>query len=313
MAFGAGKVILFGEHAVVYGEPAVAAALDIGIGVASAAPSASLSFRVPQWGTTTTRDDGTRPGESLDRILRVLEETVGELAPLELCLDIGLPVGAGLGSSAALAICLARGFLDAAAPELAAAARTELVLAASAASEAVFHGSPSGVDHTTSVLGGFVRYQREAGGRPRFEPVLGVAPFELVIAQMDRGADTRAMVEAVAALRKRQPALVPKLIALLGETAEASIGPLERGDRTQIGELMNLAHGALVAVGVSTARLDAGCHAARSAGALGAKLTGAGGGGCVIALPRPGEAETLADVLRAAGALEVLTTTLGSP
>ncbi len=305
--FGCGKVILFGEHAAVFGHPALAAALSIGVEVTDAVPDdLDISLHVSPWGTRTTPGDGTRMGESLARILAAVEGDCGPVRPTRISMTSNVPLGAGLGSSAALAVATARQLilLSTSPPT----DPTDLILRAAAASEQVFHGNPSGVDHTTSTLGGVLDFQRHR--TPAFLKI-NAPPLPLIIAQMAEGADTGQMVAGVAARREALPGPVDALLGLLGDLALRARAPLMAGDGPALGLLMDLAHGALAAIGVATEALDRGCHAARGAGAWGAKLTGAGGGGCIICVSPEDRRGAIRAALEAAGALEIITTDAG--
>ena len=109
------------------------------------------------------------------------------------------------------------------------------------------------------------------------------------------------MVASVADLLHRQPHLGPHLCHTIGTLAEAAQAALCAGDHPTLGDLLNINHGLLVALGVSTPTLDTACHIARNAGALGAKLTGAGGGGCVFALTTEASTSAVLDAWDAQG------------
>ena len=301
-ASGYAKVILLGEHAVVYGQPALAAALSLGVRAERVANDGALRVEVPAWSVTARPEDGTRLGEALAAMVAVVERHAGEPPEGLLRVTFEVPIGAGLGSSAAMAVALARVMR----PE----AGDAFVLEAAAASERVFHGNPSGVDHTTSTVGGILRFTR--GGDPPCEPLTALAPLPLLIAQMEPGADTGEMVAGVRARLDREPEIVTQLLEWMGALTRHAESALSHGDAPRLGELMDLAHGALVSLGVSTAALDRGCHAARRAGAWGAKLTGAGGGGCLIALAPEASQAAVAAALEAEGAMRVLTTWAGA-
>lgn len=274
MAFANGKLLLLGEHSVVHGEPAIAAALDLG--VAASAVAAPARLRCEAWGLDAAPGDGTRVGEAFAALLSALPDPI---RPAAVVLDPSVPAGAGLGSSAAMAVATARALAELAGVALS----DEQLEAAALASEKVFHGNPSGLDHAVAIHGGLLRYVRTPSGR-RFSPLPCARRLDLVVAQVEPGADTGRMVAAVGAQRARLGAIGVALHRLVGEVvrrAEAAIGA---GELELLGELMSVDHHLLGAMGVSTPALDAACHAARAAGALGAKLTGSGGGGCVIAL-----------------------------
>jgi mevalonate kinase len=296
MTVGYAKVILFGEHAVVHGQPALAAALSACVRLVHAQPSPTTRVVLNPGGTLFEPNDGTRLGLAL----AALCDAIGTRPQQRITLDSSIPPGAGLGSSAAMAVALARHFAPGAdMPSLLGAAR---------AWECVFHSNPSGVDHTTSALGGVIRFQR--GAEPEFGAVK-IQPLPLVIAQMQAGADTGRMVDGVRDRLARRPGPMTAALQLLGDCAREALPVLVAGDIEAVGELMDIAQGGLAAIGVSTGRLDAACDVARAAGAAGAKLTGAGGGGCVIAACQPQQQSEVARALEAAGALRVLATHAG--
>ncbi len=148
--------------------------------------------------------------------------------------------------------------------------------------ESIFHGSPSGVDHTVATLGGCLRFQR--GATPAYRRIPIGAPVPLVIAFAPREAAGRQMVEGLRARHDTHPALYERLFDTIGEVVEAGALALAAGDLETLGRLFTLNHDLLRACGVSSAANDELVALARTHGALGAKLTGAGGGGSVIAL-----------------------------
>ena len=283
---GHGKLILFGEHAVVYGHPALVAGLERGVTARArrCPPPTTLRLRGPfGLAEEVSPDPGGAP---LARSLSALLEVLRPPGPLGLEADLELWPGAGLGSSAALAAALARAI----APD----GEEALLEQAVEASEQVFHGHPSGVDQAAALRGGLIRFERPAPGHPPLlrplERPPGATPLTLAVCLAAPGASTAEMVAAVGARHRRHPQATTALFRAIGELAEEADALLASTDPTvpeELGELMDINHGALAALGVSTAALDAACHLARGAGALGAKLTGAGGGGCVFALARP--------------------------
>jgi mevalonate kinase len=190
-----------------------------------------------------------------------------------------LPAGSGLGVSAALGVALARAVLgvtrESSPPDV-----SERVLAAAAAWEGVFHGAPSGVDAAVAERGGCIQFSRGGG----IEPVRLARPLPLVVAVAGPPASTKLMVSEVARLRERRPDVVRKafdgILALVNNARLC----LEAGDLPGLGKLMDLNQMLLAGLMVSTEGIERVCDIARKAGALGAKLTGAGGGGVVVAL-----------------------------
>jgi len=274
MARAAAKVILLGEHAVVYGAPALAAALDRGVrAVAERAPSDRIQLGER---THAAGDDS-----EVVRALVALRASL-DAPPLAVTAELEIPAGAGLGASAALGVAIARAVLEAVAPgtDLGLPATRARVLEAAAAWERVFHGNPSGIDAAASECGGCIRYSRETGSA---NVVLG-RPLPLAVAVAGPPASTREMVESVARLAARRPDLVGKTVSGITALVENARLCIEAGDAPGLGKLMDLNQMLLSGLMVSTEGIERACQTARLAGALGAKLTGAGGGGCVIAL-----------------------------
>jgi mevalonate kinase len=283
---GWGKIILFGEHAVVYGYPALAAALDRGVEIAAVPTPAGGTLRldIPAWNIAVTA------GRDLhhDRVGRALAAIADELGigfpPVSLVGDAQIPVGAGLGSSAALAVAVARALLvhEGRPPD----ART--VTAAASASEALMHGRASGVDVALAIAGGIGVFRRSSGLRP-----LTVAPLRVLVGPSGEPRATSEMVERVAEVTGGKTA--DARLSELGRLTDTGTTALLAGELAEVGAAMDRAHAVLGELGVSTPRLDSLCEAARGAGAHGAKLTGAGGGGAIIAIaPRDREPAVLA-------------------
>jgi mevalonate kinase len=264
-AFAPGKLILMGEHAVVYGHPALAIAVDKGMTV-------TLRERNGPTGLDSPGIDDVRLTHALNTVLPT--------AGWGVHIDSTLPIGRGMGSSAALAVALARATLAAEGRPATSDAVDELALKV----EKVFHGNPSGVDQAVCARGGAIRFQRGPSG-PSFEPV-ALPDLPIVVIDSGTAGNTAELVAGVAA---RQPSVDPYLTKM-GELLDATWPALLAGDLPTIGQAWHENHWLLRAIGVSTPTLDQIVRLAVEAGALGAKLAGAGGGGVVIALapdPQP--------------------------
>jgi mevalonate kinase len=290
--FAHGKVILFGEHAVVHGAPALAVGIDRGVRVSaspreSGAPTtlrirSSASLRRLRGGrevdgTVVADENGEGAARALAAMLAVTRAGGVTLGPVALDAEIDLPPGGGLGCSAALGVAVARA-LDPEALPLAVAERA-------GAWEGVFHGNPSGVDAVVAALGGCVLFERAVGGG--FPTIARVrSPGQMILCVGDTGnpASTRSMVESVARIRERRPEATQRTFDAIATLVKNARLAIEAADRRAIGQLLDLNQMLLAGLFVSTAEIEQMCAAARRVGALGAKLTGAGGGGCVIAL-----------------------------
>ena len=266
--FGHGKVILLGEHAVVFGQPAVAAGIRAGVRVHVSPGTGAIS--APAWALEAQVGDDSLPGQAVRRLLERLN-TDG--AGLDFWLESEVPARAGLGSSAAMAVAIARAIAA-----RAGAGEAE-ILAAAAAAESVFHRTPSGIDAAAASRGRLGQFDKQNGWRDL--PLK--TPFELCIGLSGQSHDTGALVASVADLCASTP-VARRLVDAMGDLARASMEALAEGDVSALARMFNMAHGLLSGLGVSTPTLDDLVHTARTAGALGAKLTGAGGGGAIIAI-----------------------------
>lgn len=284
----AGKVILLGEHAVVYGSPALVIGLDRG---ASAEVQLSEVTELVLGDSRHLLEPEPSAEEALPaRAFRALLQLFS--APkLTARATLALPAGAGLGASAAIGVALARAIT-----ELSTARGLAVPSVASAALtwENVFHGNASGVDTAAAEQGGCLWFRR--GQAP--ERLAPGRPLTLLIAQVEQGASTRRMVEGVATQRAAQPARVDGLLADIAALVERARVCLLAGEHGELGQLMSRNHHLLAELGVSTPALDRAVSVAEQAGALGAKLTGAGGGGCVVALVDGARRETVREAWR---------------
>src|SRR5262249_22239344 len=242
----------------------------------------------------------------LDSAFEAVAGATGHPA-VRITVDSTLPVSMGLGSSAALAVAVSRCLLGASGAHPSPAR----VLALALKVEETFHGTPSGVGHAVSAHAAPLLYRRADPARPgrpgRVRRIRIGAPATLVLALVGPRRGTQ---ETVAALRRRAarwPGRYGRLFTEMGRLAVEGTTALEGGDLESLGDAMNVNHGLLAPAGASPPALDTAVDTLRHAGALGAKLTGAGGdGGAVVALFRKAPA---AGVLERAG-LAVLTSEL---
>ena len=249
--------------------------------------------RVEVWADSPPYPDELR--ETLRRAFCAVLEGYQQQRPgLEIRISRGLPPGAGLGCSAALGVAVVRA-LDS---SLGIERHAEQVAEESWRWERVFHGNPSGIDSAIAASGGIALFRR---GEPLRLVESSVEPL-LVIGHSGRSASTRAMVEKVARLHAERPGAVEKIFDEIAELVLCGSAALEAGDAMGLAELMDRDQVLLRELGVSTPRLDEMCQAALRAGAAGAKLTGSGGGGCMIALVENGRvAENVLEALRGLG------------
>lgn len=306
---GSGKVILLGEHAVVHGVPAIAAGLAVG--ASARAHDGEAILTIAPWGVTVKRAEDTPLGAALAALVAArLAEARGGETPREHAIDasIELPSSAGLGSSAALGVATLRA-LDLADGIARDFDRSQSI---ALAWERVFHGNPSGIDTAVALSGGLVRFRRHpAAGERALEPLSAGVAMRLVVGHSGQPGSTKETVARVGARK------LDDSVAFEAELADfrAVVAEGERaviaGELEALGASFDRCHALLARWGVSTDALDAMCERARDAGALGAKLTGGGGGGCMIALVRDEAAAARVRAALASMGREAFETTIG--
>jgi mevalonate kinase len=225
-----------------------------------------------------------------------------EDAPVKVQILSAIPHSRGLGSSAAVAAAIARSVTNWAGVQLTTAGLYDIVQQA----ERIAHGNPSGLDARAVTSNGAIRFDYGA-----ISPVRIGAPLSFVLADSGIAGSTAEAVGAVRDRREADPEHMESLLSDLADIAEGAIDDLASGDRDAIGARMREAHVLLDAIGVSSETLNRLVAAANDAGALGAKLTGGGLGGCIIALAESSaHAEALGSALRRAGAPRTWTATV---
>lgn len=272
------KLILVGEHSVVHGQPAISIPFPL-VGVESVVESASDGIYLE---STFYKGPMESAPEILTGIVQTIEQTLKVLdmrnANLVIRVHSTIPPGKGLGSSASVAIAIIKSlFVYADQPYT-----NDQLLQLANISETYAHGAPSGIDSLTITAANPIWYQKQ-------HPIQSITPqgeFHFVVADTGLNADTKTAVDTVTKLFKTFPKKAYTAVERLGEITHQVRGALEKSSKQMLGTLLNDAQKELEAIGVSNTSLNRLIHFARQEGSLGAKLTGAGHGGCMIALAK---------------------------
>ncbi|WOF23711.1 mevalonate kinase [Microbacterium betulae] len=296
------KAILLGEHAVVYGAPAIAVPVRSLEATAALVPSTGSKIRSALYtGPAADAPPSLAPVLAAWHAAAERCGTAGWASTLTVRSDI--PGGRGLGSSAAVAAAVASAVAAQARIVLSDEERHALIQRA----ETVAHGRPSGIDARAVVATSPFRFQRGAA-----DPIDVGAPLAFVIADTGTAGSTADAVASVRALRDSHPRTVDTAVERMAELADEAAIAIAEADPDALGARMSAAHEILALLGVSSPGLDSLTRAAHAAGSPGAKLTGGGRGGCVIALSLSPDTAGLERALRSAGAVRTWTTTLAA-
>jgi mevalonate kinase len=300
------KIILFGEHFVVYGEPAIVVAIDRrAYAEAELRQDKRLRFQSANLNTSCYFENGVFKVEqgdakearlkfepvklAVEKVLAASGKNVG----LDITINSAIPVGAGLGSSAAVVASVTAAVSALLGLEF---SKQDIFRIAFEA-ERVVHGTPSGVDPAIATFGGTLLFQVDTG----FKPLEVKTDVPLVIGNTGVERSTKIQVEKVRETMDSFPQIADPIRKAAREIVLRAVTALQENDLETLGRLMNINHALLYGIGVSDESLEWLTNAARKAGALGAKLTGAGGGGCMIALARPERLENVSEAIMRAG------------
>ena len=301
-----GKIILFGEHAVVYGYPAIAAPVTQvkAKAIVNANPLAApgnIHIQAPNIGLDANLVD--LPAEHpLVAAIQAVAQFLGahRLPACSIRITSSIPVAAGLGSGAAVSVALIRAL----SAFLGKPMSNEDVSALAYQVEKLYHGTPSGIDNTVITYEQPVYFVRE-------QPIRRLAvgkPFTVVIGDTGVGCPTAITVGDLAQAWRSDPEPLRREFNPIGRITESARQAIEGGNIAELGPLMTANHQHLQTLGVSSPELDRLVGAAREAGASGAKLSGGGRGGNMIALVDSSRAPIVADALQEACAVRTIIT-----
>lgn len=284
-----GKIYLFGEHAVVYGESAICCAVD-------------LRTRVQAGISDTIQISSVLGDTGLDHVkypyVSAVIENMLEIADIKginLRIDSNIPVGSGLGSSAAVTIAT----IQALNLLFECGLGLEDIATLGHNIERTIQGVASPTDTYVSTMGGVVMVP--------LKKKLNIIDCGIVIGNTGKFSSTRQLVSNVALLKKHYPQIIDPILSTIGRISITGEELVIKKEYEAIGRLMNINQGLLDAIGVSSPELANLIYAARSTGAYSAKITGAGGGGCMVALTHPSEAKQIASAITQAGGEAIIT------
>lgn len=304
------KVILFGEHAVVYNESAIA------IPVSDVRASAMIDFdnslsepliAVDNWKLRYSFADKDIPQkfQHIVKAINLVRETLNsdfQRSNWRLRISSQIPIARGMGSSAAISVLLFRVLFRLAGKELTQKKLIEL----SYEMEKFHHGTPSGIDNAVIALEAPIIFQKSKGFK-----LINTKKFHFVIADTGVGKKTASVVADVAKRYQKNKRSYTEIFKAIGSVTSQGLDALRLGNKPKLGQLMNLNQSLLDELGVSSPELDRLIEIALSKKAPGAKLCGAGKGGCILALANDHDhANELCRTLLKAGAVHGFVTTL---
>jgi mevalonate kinase len=263
-----GKVILFGEHAVVYGKPGIAVPVNNVSFVVRLSDSKEFSYE-----TNVNLDEIQE--NKLKRLFLFLQDRLGLKKDINIRIESNLPVAGGLGSSASVSVALIRAIADHHNMSLSSSQINEIAFEC----EKIFHGSPSGIDNTVISYNCPIFYQEK-----NFEFIKPKENFKLVIASTGIQSDTGEVVTDVRTRYNKEPERYEKILNNIEDVTIRARNAIINGNIKELGSLMTVNHELLKELGVSCPELDKLVNIALSSGALGAKMAGAGMGGNIVAI-----------------------------
>ncbi len=276
---GFGKAILFNEHFVVYGVPAIVSAIGK-YTVAKVEPIDKSSWNLNDNRKATPKYKEDKIEQQKDSINRILKKMNIDLSKkgIEITLDGNLYCASGVGASAASCVAIARALSDHYDLNLSDEEINEIAYEG----ERGYHGTPSGIDNTASTFGGLIWFEK--GENNVIEKIVPPNPIEIVMGDTGKVADTTAAVAGVRARKEKNPEKYKEIFDRADNIAYLAKDAIQDEDFKELGKLMNENHKLLQQIEVSSRELDFMVKLARDQGALGAKLTGGGLGGNIIAL-----------------------------
>lgn len=292
---GHGKIILFGEHAVVYGSRAIAAPIPLAIRAKASPTKDGVWLVMPRWDVEMRLSEDPRKRSAFEETAAMILEDLGlKGRSMRITVYSEIPRAMGLGGSAAVAVAIIRALnisfelgLD-----------DEEINRLAFRAETLAHGTPSGIDNTVATFGRPVLYR--AGSPAEIQELFFPRKIPMVIGITGKESMTAKMVTRVRKARDKNPTVINPIFRAIDAITGQALSAIQKYDLERLGNLMNVCHGLLNGLQVSSWEIEEMVQLSRENGALGAKLTGGGGGGSMIALCPEGS-ETVAAAIREAG------------
>lgn len=304
---GFGKAILFNEHFVVYGVPAIVSAIGK-YTVAKINPLNKPGWEIKDDRKATPNYKEKKIDQQKDSINRILKKMDIDLSKngIDILLDGTLYCASGIGASAASCVAIARALSEHFDLNLSDEKINEIAYEG----EKGYHGTPSGIDNTASTFGGLIWFEK--GENKVMDKISIPAPIEVVMGNTGKVADTSAAVAGVRERKEKNPEKYKEIFDRAENIAYLARNAFLNEDIKELGKLMNENHKLLQQIEVSSRELDFLVKLARDQGAIGAKLTGGGLGGSIIALT-PGKElqEEIANAIEKEG-FQTLKTVIGA-
>jgi len=300
-AIAPGKSILFGEHAVVYGYPAIATAISINSRCnIKEIPKDKISINLKNYDTiingfnlSSLKSEIPSKYKQYGKCLQIMKNQFGiDLNNIEITLESDLFPGSGLGSSASLSVSLV--FSINSFYEL--GLNKDKINKIAYELEKVIHGTPSGIDNTITTYGNAIFFQEG-----KFDFINLSKNIPLLITHTNIEHNTKEAINRIKDMKAKNPHKVQKILKNIGRITKEAKNELIKGNFEEIGELMSLNQKYLAELKVSNNKISQIVKISNENGAYGSKLTGAGLGGCVISIGEKHILEEIANILREKG------------
>jgi mevalonate kinase len=290
-----GKLILFGEHFVVYGLPAIATAIEARtLAEVQRATEFSLLDNRPE----TPGYKKEKCDQQLDSIQRMLKAMGLERKKVRIVLGGDLVAASGVGASGASCVAIAAALNE----EFSLGLDRDRINDVAYEGEKGYHGVPSGIDNCCSTYGGFIHFRKDTKtGKNAVRQLHSKTPLSIVVGNTGLTSNTTKIVGDVRAKREKDPEKFKKIFDNYSKIAEEATVSVENGDLIKTGLLMNMNHLLLEEMGVSCDEIEELVDVASKNGALGAKLTGTGRGGLMVALVTGEAGSRVASAIKKAG------------